>query len=123
MNARTVVALAGVGASAALLAAGCGGGSHRSVPGASVSHGKQLVEYYGCGACHQISNITPQGKVGPSLVGYSSNRQIAGTLPNTTANLIRWIERPQQIAPHTTMPNLGIGPNGARDIAAYLYAH
>ena len=103
---------------------GCGSASsHPNVPGASASNGKRLIEYYGCGACHVISGINPQGRSGPSLVGFGNKRQIAGTLPNTTANLVRWIEHPQQILPKSAMPSLGIGPHGAKDIAAYLYDH
>jgi cytochrome c2 len=106
------------------LVAGCGSGTaHPPVPDASSSQGRKLIAYYGCGACHVIAGVTPAGHVGPSLVGFGSHRQIAGTLPNTTENLVRWIQHPQQILPKGDMPDLGIGPNGARDIAAYLYAH
>jgi cytochrome c2 len=114
--AAVLVAVAAAGA------AGCGGTSSSSLPGADASHGRALIEYYGCGACHDISGIQPKGRVGPSLVGFRDARQIAGVLPNTAANLVRWIQDPQQAAPKTDMPDLGIG-KGARDIAAYLYEH
>jgi cytochrome c2 len=111
-------------AAAAVVAGGCGSGTAQPpVPGAHSANGKRLIEYYGCGACHVIAGITPQGRTGPSLVSFAGNRQIAGTLPNTAANLVRWIERPQRIRPGNDMPDLGIGPPGAKDIAAYLYEH
>jgi cytochrome c2 len=111
-------------AAAAVVAGGCGSGTaQQPVPGAHSANGKRLIEYYGCGACHVIAGITPQGRTGPSLVSFAGNRQIAGTLPNTAANLVRWIERPQRIRPGNDMPDLGIGPPGAKDIAAYLYEH
>ncbi len=46
---------------------------------------------------------------------------IAGELPNTPDNLIRWIENPPSIEPGTAMPNLGLSDKQARDAAAYLY--
>lgn len=120
---RVVVSAAGV-AALVVLAAGCGRGTtHAAVPGSDIQRGGELIQYYGCGACHRIGGITPQGTVGPSLVGFSDNRQIAGTLPNTVGNLIHWIMDPQGVLPKSDMPDLGIGPNGAKDIAAYLYAH
>jgi cytochrome c2 len=104
--------------------AGCGPGtSHPSVPGADASHGKALIEYYGCGACHAIAGVEPRGASGPSLLGFANRRQIAGTLPNTVSDLIRWIRAPQQVLPGNAMPDLGVGAAGARDIATYLYAH
>lgn len=116
-------AAAAILTSLAVAAGDCGSAtSHPAVPNASPANGKRLIVYYGCGACHVIGGINPQGGVGPSLVGYASRRMVAGTLPNTTANLVRWIERPQRILPQSDMPDLGIGPDGARDIAAYLYS-
>jgi cytochrome c len=106
------------------LAAGCGRGTTRpDLPAsASPARGKQLIEYYGCGACHVIGGIaTANGHVGPALTNFSADRQIAGTLPNTAANVVRWIRNPQKIAPKTDMPTLGIGRQGAQAIAAYLY--
>ena len=119
-----VLRAAAIAAAAAALLAGCGRGTtHAPVPGADIEHGQMLIEYYGCGACHVIGGINPQGHVGPRLVGFENNRQIAGTLPNTVDNLVKWIEDPQKILPKSDMPDLGIGEPGAKDIAAYLYTH
>ena len=118
------VVVAGTAAALVVLAAGCGRGTtHAAVAGSDIHRGKTLIQYYGCGACHRIADITPQGTVGPSLVGFSNTRQIAGTLPNTVDNLVHWIRDPQQVLPKSDMPDLGVGEQGARDIAAYLYAH
>jgi hypothetical protein len=46
---------------------------------------------------------------------------IAGQLPHDAENLVRWIQDPQAIEPGTAMPNLGVVPSVARDMAAYLY--
>ncbi|HET7572874.1 MAG TPA: hypothetical protein VFJ77_09445 [Gaiellaceae bacterium] len=118
-------ALAAVALAAALAAAvaACGSGTTRpDLPNASAARGKQLIEYYGCGACHVIGGIAAaNGRVGPSLRGFSGKREIAGVLPNTAGNVVRWIMNPQQISPRTDMPDLGVGERGARSIAAYLY--
>ena len=84
--------------------------------------GKSLTSSYGCGSCHVIPGIrTARGLVGPPLLFYSRRTIIAGELPNSPDNLVRWIENPPAIEPGTAMPNLGVSEKNARDIAAYLY--
>lgn len=84
--------------------------------------GPALIRKYGCSACHTLPGI-PQATrtVGPSLENVKDQMYVAGTLANTPHNLMLWIQDPQQIRPHTAMPNLGVGPDDARDIVAYLY--
>jgi len=102
--------------------ASCGGGSGSEVlPGGQASRGRSLVEYYGCGSCHVIGGVaTARGEVGPRLTDYRSSRYIAGNLPNTPQNTARWIAAPQRFEPGTIMPDLGVSPSQAADIAAYL---
>jgi cytochrome c1 len=57
----------------------------------------------------------------PPLDHFYARSYIAGRLPNTEENLIKWIQDPQQIEPGNAMPNLGVTPDEARDIASYLY--
>jgi cytochrome c len=57
----------------------------------------------------------------PPLHRFYQRSFIAGRLPNTEDNLIRWIQDPQQVEPGTAMPDLGVTEDEARDIAAYLY--
>ena len=85
--------------------------------------GKQLIESYGCASCHQIKGV-PLGKsaVGPSLKDIRKSSYVAGVLPNSADNLIKWIQHPQQVNPKTAMPELGVTEAQARDIAAYLYS-
>ncbi|MDB5411954.1 MAG: cytochrome [Rubritepida sp.] len=84
-------------------------------------NGRRVILAKGCGACHHIPGIaTARGRVGPSLDGIASQSFIAGTLPNTPANLAAWIMDPRRLAPGTAMPALDIGAADARDIAAYL---
>lgn len=90
--------------------------------GGDPERGKEAIAQYGCGACHTIPGIPEaQGMVGPPLFFWARRTYIAGEVPNTPANLVRWIEAPQSIEPGTDMPNLGVTEGRARDIAAYLY--
>lgn len=84
--------------------------------------GKQLLWQYGCGACHRIEGVAgAQGNVGPPLDNIAKRVYLAGVLPNTRENLVRWIMAPQEIDPLTAMPDTGVTETQARDIAAYLY--
>ena len=83
--------------------------------------GTRLIKDYGCGACHSIPGIREaRGKVGPPLGDFAERAYIAGQLPNTPENIIRWIQNPQALEPETAMPNLNVSSADARDIAAYL---
>jgi cytochrome c1 len=88
----------------------------------NAEHGKQLITHYGCGACHMVPGVhAARGLVGPPLFFFSERTMIAGELPNTPANLARWIQHPRQVEPNTAMPDLGVTDYEAYDIAAYLY--
>lgn len=105
--------------------AGCTGGATTSsyMPNmrGNPHHGRQLIVRYGCGACHTIPGIyTARGVVGPPLYFFGRRTMIAGELPNSTQNLIRWLRNPPAVEPGTAMPNLGLNEQQARDIAAYL---
>ncbi|MGH9585315.1 MAG: c-type cytochrome [Acidobacteriaceae bacterium] len=111
---------------ACLPAIGCAHG--QAHPGFSISEGgnaqigKQLIVSKGCGACHVIPGIPgARGLVGPPLFFYGRRTIIAGELPNTPDNLVRWIKDPKQVEPGTAMPDLNVNDQQARDIAAYLY--
>jgi cytochrome c2 len=105
-------------------AAGCGGKAGGPVPvtGGDPVRGERLIEHYGCGGCHTIPGIDrADARVGPSLADTHDKRFIAGRLPNTPEELARWIRKPQEVSPGTLMPDLGVKPDEARDIVAYLY--
>jgi cytochrome c1 len=114
----------GVAAVGAALA-GCGAaGRSIAVPGAHPDDAPKLIAAYGCGSCHSVAGVHgADGAIGPSLQHFGSRRYIAGELPNTPANLIRWIMDPQRVEPGTVMPDMNVGESDARDIAAYLYRH
>jgi cytochrome c2 len=84
--------------------------------------GQQLIARYGCAACHEIKGIAhADSKVGPSLTEMRSQSYVAGVLPNSAANLVKWIQHPRAIDPKTAMPELGVSEVEARNMAAYLY--
>jgi cytochrome c2 len=82
----------------------------------------QLLRRYGCAGCHTIDGVPGgDGKVGPALIGLRSRVFIAGSLRNTSDNLVGFIHDPQALAPDAAMPRTGISLSEARDVAAYLY--
>jgi cytochrome c len=90
--------------------------------GGNPERGRAALYNNGCGACHTISGVTgANGRVGPPLSNIGNRWYIAGLLPNTPANMIRWIRNPQDINPKTAMPNLDVSEAEARDMVTYLY--
>ena len=84
--------------------------------------GKLLLRQYGCGSCHSIPGVAAaRGNVGPPLDAIGTRVYLAGLLPNTPENMVRWIRAPQEIEPRTAMPNLQVSEAHARDMTAYLY--
>jgi mono/diheme cytochrome c family protein len=101
----------------------CGRGPSTPMTNASadVERGRQALHQYACSACHIIPGVTGSSPhVGPTLDGMGSRQLIAGQLANTPDNLALWLMKTQQVKPGTAMPELGLAPQDARDIAAYL---
>jgi cytochrome c len=106
----------------AMLTTACGKEHTIKVEGGDAGRGKAAVERYGCAACHAIPGIANQGSnVGPPLHKIALRGYIGGVLPNTPADMVRWLQNPPEVDPRTAMPNLGISKAEAQDIAAYLY--
>jgi len=84
--------------------------------------GRQRLTQYGCGGCHIIPGVPGAvGRVGPSLENIHQQMFIAGSLTNDMERLSLWIQSPQKISPGSAMPDLGVTPEEAKDMAAYLY--
>lgn len=87
-----------------------------------VENGRRLIASYGCGSCHTILGVPgADSMAAPALKRFYERSYIAGKLPNTTKNLIRYIKNPQQVEPGSAMPDLGVTEDEAEAIAAYLY--
>lgn len=83
--------------------------------------GKRAIHQHACATCHAIPGIVgPNAPVGPPLAGIASRGFIAGVLPNTPENMLRWLRHPQAVDPLSAMPELGVSERDAHDIAAYL---
>ena len=110
-------------AALALALTGCGSAGGPQVGGSdSARRGERLIVRYGCGGCHTIPGVRgANGRVGPELDDLRGQRFIAGVLPSSPENAARWIEDPKRFSPRTVMPDVGVTPAEARDIAAYLY--
>jgi len=105
---------------ALLLHAGAGAAQDRDVH-ANSHRGAKLIARLGCGACHSIPGIeNARGLVGPPLDNIGKRTFIAGLLPNTPDNMVRWLETPQIVVPGNAMPNMELSDQDAEDITAYL---
>lgn len=123
---RAATSTAALWLAACCASVGCTGGqltrSYRVRMNGDPDHGRQLIQAYGCGSCHTIPGIyTARGLVGPPLIYFSRRTMIAGELPNSPENLVRWIRNPKAVEAGTAMPALGLSDYDARDVAAYLY--
>jgi mono/diheme cytochrome c family protein len=94
-------------------------------PGAQAAadpvRGQRALQQYGCTACHVVPGIVgPDSHTGPPLRAMGQRKYIAGVLPNTRENMVRWLLDPRAVSARTAMPSLGLTEPHARDIAAYL---
>jgi cytochrome c2 len=89
----------------------------------NAERGRALVQKFGCASCHTIPGVhSERGLVGPPLAHLGQRAIIAGSLPNTVENMEQWIMHPHRFNPKSAMPELGVTPEQARDITAYLYS-
>ena len=112
--------LGALGLCAGLLAA-CGERAASGAASGDPDQGRRLMAQYQCTACHAIPEVPgAAGNTGPPLEGFGRRSYIAGGIPNTPAALARWLDNPQAMKPGTLMPDLGVSPDEARHMAAYL---
>jgi mono/diheme cytochrome c family protein len=87
----------------------------------SIEQAQTTLRQYACDTCHMIDNMVgAYTHVGPPLEAFYKRKFIAGVLPNTPENLVRWIMEPQSVSPHTLMPDLEVTEPHARTMARYL---
>ncbi|MET0334948.1 MAG: c-type cytochrome [Rhizobacter sp.] len=83
--------------------------------------GRIALHQHACTACHVIPGLSGADvHVGPPLTGLARRELIAGRVPNTPDQLVRWIREPHAVDPGTAMPAVGVSEGAARDMAAYL---
>jgi cytochrome c oxidase subunit 2 len=93
-----------------------------SVPTSGLAlEGYKLFGEVGCSSCHTIDGTSYAGLVGPNLTDLTGRLMIAGNLlPNTPANLARWLHDPPAVKAGALMPNLHLKPAEIRALVAYL---
>ena len=122
MGSRALVLIA-----LAVCVSSCGGRNHVreeaiTLTGGDPDKGRSAIGRYGCGSCHEIPGIgSARGTVGPPLGRVAARTYLAGRLANSPANMMQWIQHPQQVEPGTAMPEMGVSTGEARDITAFLY--
>jgi len=83
--------------------------------------GSALFISKACFACHTIRGTIAAGKVGPDLTHLMSRDTIgSGSVPNTPANLIKWVRDPATFKPGTLMPAQDLTDQELGQIVAYL---
>jgi mono/diheme cytochrome c family protein len=94
-----------------------------ATPGtANAERGRAALFRYACQGCHMIPGVTGSPThVGPALDRIGSKPLLAGRLPNTPENMAAWIRTPQAFDPASAMPSMGVTPQQAADMAAYLH--
>jgi len=74
-----------------------------------------------CGGCHAVRGSAAKGESGPDLTHLMSRETIAaGTLPNTPADLRRWIAQTQTIKPGSEMPVVSLTAAELDAVVGYL---
>jgi len=83
--------------------------------------GEHLFLTSSCSTCHAIRGTSARGFVGPDLTHVASRTTLAAlTLPNGTAELLRWIADPQHFKPGNQMPDTRFDAAQLQAVVGYL---
>jgi cytochrome c oxidase subunit 2 len=89
--------------------------------GTDVAAGARVFATTACALCHTVRGTMAGGRLGPDLTHVAGRRTIAaGTIANTKANLLGWIENPQAFKPGTLMPAVPLEGRALDELSAYL---
>jgi cytochrome c oxidase subunit 2 len=92
-----------------------------AVSEARAARGQQVFFTSACNLCHAIAGTDAAANYGPDLSHVASRRMLAaGTLPNDSEHLRRWLENPQRVKPGNRMPVVSLGPDDLDALVAYL---
>ena len=98
---------------------GSPGTAQAAAPAAAPADGLALMEAKGCLGCHALGGKGAVGP-GPNLTGIGGRPQIAGVLPMSKDNLVKWIANPPAVKPGTLMPPLPMTDQEREQIADFL---
>jgi cytochrome c oxidase subunit 2 len=96
--------------------------SPRTAPAsAQARRGEQVFDQQACASCHTIRGTSAAGAIGPDLTHVAERSSLAAlAIPNTRAELSRWIRDPQHVKPGNRMPRLGLPKADFDALAEYL---
>jgi cytochrome c oxidase subunit 2 len=87
----------------------------------AVARGREVFQRTACINCHSVTGTTANGRFGPDLTHLMSRETLAaGIVPNTRANLRRWIENPDVFKPGSLMPGMGLTEADLDAVTDYL---
>lgn len=94
-------------------------GTHQAAP-APGGEALALMQAKGCLACHALGGKGSTAGPGPDLTHVGGHPQIAGVLPMSKENLVKWITNPPAVKPGTAMPPLPLSDQEREQIADFL---
>ncbi|MFN0070726.1 MAG: c-type cytochrome [Chloroflexota bacterium] len=85
--------------------------------------GQGLFSQAGCAGCHTLNTVpSANGAAGPNITNVVLRPTLAGeVIPMSPETLSAFLVNPGEVKPGSTMPNLGLTIDEARDLTAYLY--
>ncbi len=90
---------------------------------AHIAHGKQLMVERGCTSCHEMSGagLSAPPKTDPvaRTLGLAPDLRFARRRAEPPA-ILRWLLDPTKVKHDAAMPSLQLGPEDARDLAAFV---
>jgi cytochrome c oxidase subunit II len=85
------------------------------------TRGREIFLESQCVMCHTVRGTTAGSRVGPELTHVGSRLTLAaGTLPNTSDHLARWVREPQAVKPGNRMPSTPMSAENREALLAYL---
>jgi len=118
---RAVCLVATTAAVLALQACGPRAASTGDGSAGDPERGRRMIEQYQCGRCHVVPGVAAaRGRLAVPLAAMGVRSYIAGRIPNRQDTLTQWIVDPPSLVPGTAMPRLGVSPEEAHHMAAYL---
>jgi cytochrome c oxidase subunit 2 len=87
----------------------------------TAAEGRAVFQHNACISCHTIAGTVATGRFGPDLTHLASRETIAsGSVPNTPANIRRFIEDPAHFKPGVLMPAMHLTDHDLDAVTAYL---
>jgi cytochrome c oxidase subunit 2 len=88
---------------------------------AQAVRGQSIFMNSACAGCHAVRGTDAAGTIGPDLTHLASRPTIAaGSAPNTTETLERWVRNPGVVKPGAAMPASALSSEDLADLVSYL---